>query len=142
MGLTRYVNKNHIARATLESVAFQSREVLDAMNLDSGVELTELKVDGGMVANETLMQFQADLLGVPVIRPEVVETTALGAAYAAGIAVKYWNGEEDVSSNWREGKRWTPSMEDGRIDRLYRLWNKAVEKSKNWVDEDTSALYG
>src|SRR5699024_6064689 len=101
VGLTRYVNKNHIARATLESVAFQSREVLDAMNLDSGVELTELKVDGGMVAKETLMQFQADLLGVPGSRPEGVETTAVGAAYAAGIAVKCWKGEGAGSSNWR-----------------------------------------
>ncbi|HCG56363.1 MULTISPECIES: glycerol kinase GlpK [Brevibacterium] len=140
VGLTRYVNKNHIARAALESVAFQSREVLDAMNLDSGVELTELKVDGGMVANETLMQFQADLLGVPVIRPEVVETTALGAAYAAGIAVKFWNGEEDVKANWREDKRWLPSMDEDKVARAYRLWNKAVERSKNWVDEDVEAL--
>ncbi|MCI4010107.1 glycerol kinase GlpK [Brevibacterium sp. ZH18] len=142
VGLTRYVNKNHIARAALESVAFQSREVLDAMDLDSGVKLTELKVDGGMVANETLMQFQADLLGVPVIRPEVVETTALGAAYAAGIAVKFWNGEEDVKNNWREDKRWLPSMDEDKVARAYRLWNKAVEKSKNWVDEDVEELYG
>ncbi|GAA1925653.1 glycerol kinase GlpK [Brevibacterium antiquum] len=142
VGLTRYVNKSHIARAALESVAFQSREVLDAMDLDSGVALTELKVDGGMVANETLMQFQADLLGVPVIRPEVVETTALGAAYAAGIAVKFWNGEEDVKANWREGKRWQPSMDGDKVDRVYRLWNKAVEKSKTWVDEDVEELYG
>ncbi|MBM6591102.1 glycerol kinase GlpK [Brevibacterium sp. RIT 803] len=142
VGLTRFVNKNHIARAALESVAFQSREVLDAMDLDSGVKLTELKVDGGMVANETLMQFQADLLGVPVIRPEVVETTALGAAYAAGIAVKFWNGEEDVKNNWREDKRWLPSMDEDTVARAYRLWNKAVEKSKNWVDEDVEALQG
>ncbi|MGO2376318.1 glycerol kinase GlpK [Brevibacterium aurantiacum] len=142
VGLTRYVNKNHIARAALESVAFQSREVLDAMDLDSGVALTELKVDGGMVANETLMQFQADLLGVPVIRPEVVETTALGAAYAAGIAVKFWNGEDDVKANWREGKRWEPSMDKDKVDRVYRLWNKAVDKSKTWVDEDVEELYG
>ncbi|MDN5586442.1 MAG: glycerol kinase GlpK [Brevibacterium sp.] len=142
VGLTRYVNKNHIARAALESVAFQSREVLDAMDLDSGVALTELKVDGGMVANETLMQFQADLLGVPVIRPEVVETTALGAAYAAGIAVKFWNGEDDVKANWREGKRWEPSMGEDKVARVYRLWNKAVEKSKKWVDEDVEELQG
>lgn len=142
VGLTRFVNKNHIARAALESVAFQSREVLDAMDLDSGVKLTELKVDGGMVANETLMQFQADLLGVPVIRPEVVETTALGAAYAAGIAVKFWEGEEDVKNNWREDKRWLPSMDEDTVARAYRLWNKAVEKSKNWVDEDVEALQG
>lgn len=142
VGLTRYVNKNHIARAALESVAFQSREVLDAMDLDSGVALTELKVDGGMVANETLMQFQADLLGVPVIRPEVVETTALGAAYAAGVAVKFWNGEDDVKANWREGKRWEPSMGEDKVARVYRLWNKAVEKSKKWVDEDVEELQG
>ena len=142
VGLTRYVNKNHIARAALESVAFQSKEVLDAMNLDSGVELTELKVDGGMVANETLMQFQADLLGVPVIRPQVVETTALGAAYAAGIAVGFWSGEDDVKNNWSEDKRWEPSMDQETVDRAFRLWTKAVDKSKNWVDEDVEELYG
>ena len=136
VGLTRYVHKGHIARAALEATAFQTREVLDAMNADSGVDLTELKVDGGMVANEALMQFQADILGVPVIRPKVAETTALGAAYAAGIAVGFWNGEQDVIDNWAEDKRWTPSMDDAERDRQYRLWKKAVTKSFDWVDED------
>jgi len=136
VGLTRYVNKGHIARAVLEATAFQTREVLDAMNADSGVDLSELKVDGGMVANETLMQFQADILGVPVIRPQVAETTALGAAYAAGIAVGYWSGEQDVIDNWAEDKRWSPSMADDERDRQYRLWKKAVTKTFDWVDDD------
>ncbi|WP_156252983.1 glycerol kinase GlpK [Pseudactinotalea terrae] len=139
VGLTRFVNKGHIARAALEATAFQTREVLDAMNADSGVDLTELKVDGGMIANETLMQFQADILGVPVVRPQVAETTALGAAYAAGIAVGFWNGEQDVIDNWAEDKRWEPSMDDGERDRLYRNWKKAVTKTFDWVDEDTEA---
>ena len=136
VGLTRYVNKGHIARAVLEATAFQTREVLDAMNADSGVNLTELKVDGGMVVNETLMQFQADILGVPVIRPQVAETTALGAAYAAGIAVGFWSGEQDVIDNWAEDKRWEPNMEAGERDRQYRLWKKAVTKTLDWVDDD------
>jgi len=136
VGLTRYVNKGHIARAVLEATAFQTREVLDAMNADSGVNLTELKVDGGMVVNETLMQFQADILGVPVIRPQVAETTALGAAYAAGIAVGFWSGEQDVIDNWAEDKRWEPSMDVDERDRQYRLWKKAVTKTLDWVDDD------
>ncbi|MDF2846643.1 MAG: glpK, partial [Oerskovia sp.] len=136
VGLTRYVNKNHIARAALEAVAFQTREVLDAMNADSGVDLTELRVDGGMVQNELLMQFQADQLGVDVVRPKVAETTALGAAYAAGIAVGFWQGEQDVIANWAEDKRWTPSMDEGERERLYRNWKKAVSKTLDWVDED------
>ncbi|WP_333811595.1 glycerol kinase GlpK [Timonella senegalensis] len=138
VGLTRFVNKNHIARAALEAVAFQTREVVDAMNADSGVELTELKVDGGMVANETLMQFQADQLGVEVIRPEVAETTALGAAYAAGIAVGFWNGEQDVRDNWAEGKRWAPAATQDERARQYRNWKKAVSKTLDWVDEDVN----
>ncbi|MPV50442.1 glycerol kinase GlpK [Pseudactinotalea sp. HY158] len=138
VGLTRYVNKGHIARAVLEATAFQTREVLDAMNADSGVELSSLKVDGGMIANETLMQFQADILGVPVVRPEVAETTALGAAYAAGIAVGFWNGEQDVIDNWAEGKRWEPRMEEAERERLYRNWKKAVTKTFDWVDDDVS----
>ena len=136
VGLTRYVNKGHIARAALEATAFQTREVLDAMNADSGVNLTELKVDGGMVQDELLMQFQADILGVPVVRPQVAETTALGAAYAAGIAVGYWNGEQDVIDNWAEDKRWEPNMADDERDRQYRLWKKAVTKTFDWVDDD------
>lgn len=141
VGLTRYVNRAHIVRAALESVAWQSREVLDAMNADAkaagvGVELEELRVDGGMTANEFLMQFQADVLGVPVIRPKVIETTALGAAYAAGIAVGFWDGEKDVIDNWDEDKRWEPSADTEDIERQYRLWKKAVSKTLDWVDED------
>src|SRR5690625_5077216 len=136
VGLTRYVNKGHIARAVLEATAFQSREVVDAMNADSGVELKELRVDGGMVANETLMQFQADILGVDVVRPKVAETTALGAAYADGIEVGFWEGEQDVVDNWAEDKRWTPQMDEGERERLYRSWKKAVTKTFDWVDED------
>lgn len=136
VGLTRYVNRGHIARAVLEAAAFQTREVLDAMNADSGVDLKELRVDGGMTANELLMQFQADLLDVDVVRPKVAETTALGAAYAAGIAVGYWEGEKDVIANWAEDKRWSPKMESGERERLYRNWKKAVTKTLDWVDED------
>jgi glycerol kinase len=136
VGLTRYVNKGHIARAALEATAFQTREVLDAMNADSGVDLTELKVDGGMVQDELLMQFQADILGVPVVRPKVAETTALGAAYAAGIAVGFWSGEQDVIDNWAEDKRWEPAMADDERDRQYRNWKKAVTKTFDWVDDD------
>ncbi len=136
VGLTRYVNKGHIARAVLEATAYQSREVVDAMNADSGVDLKELRVDGGMVANDALMQFQADILGVDVIRPKVTETTALGAAYAAGIAVGFWSGEQDVVDNWGEDKRWTPSMDEAERERLYRNWKKAVTKTFDWVDED------
>jgi len=140
VGLTRFVNKNHIARAALESTAYQTREVLDAMEADSGVELAELRVDGGMVANETLMQFQADILGVDVVRPKVAETTALGAAYAAGIAVGFWQGEQDVIDNWAEGARWSPKMPDAERERLYRQWKKAVTKTFDWVDDDVEAV--
>jgi glycerol kinase len=135
-GLTRYVNKGHLARAALEATAYQTREVLDAVNADSGVPLTELKVDGGMVANELLMQFQADILGVPVVRPVVAETTALGAAYAAGLAVGFWSNLDDLRANWAESRRWTPDMPVTEKDRLYRSWKKAVSKSFAWVDDD------
>jgi glycerol kinase len=133
-GLTRYVNAGHIARATLEATAFQTREVMDAMATDSGVDLKELKVDGGMVANDLLMQFQADILGVPVIRPMVAETTALGAAYAAGIATDFWNGEQDVRDNWAEDKRWEPNMDADKRDAYYKEWKKAVTRTFDWVD--------
>jgi glycerol kinase len=136
VGLTRYVNRAHIARAVLEATAFQTREVLDAMNADSGVPLTELKVDGGMTANNLLMQFQADVLGVPVVRPVVAETTALGAAYAAGIATGFWNGEQDVIDNWAEDKRWSPAADPNEVARIYRNWKKAVTKTFDWVDGD------
>ncbi|BDZ53150.1 glycerol kinase GlpK [Agromyces marinus] len=136
VGLTRYVNKGHIARAALEATAFQTREVLDAVNADSGVELTELKVDGGMIANNTLMQFQADILGVPVVRPVVAETTALGAAYAAGLAVGFWSSLDDLRANWQEDRRWEPSMDADERERQLRLWKKAVTKTLDWVDDD------
>jgi len=133
-GLTRYVNAGHIARATLEATAFQSREVADAMNADSGVELESLKVDGGMVANDLLMQFQADILGVPVIRPEVAETTALGAAYAAGLATGLWNSEDDLRNNWAEDKRWEPKMDAEQRDEYYKYWKRAVTRTFDWFD--------
>jgi glycerol kinase len=136
VGLTRYVKGGHIARAVLEATAFQTAEVVEAMRADSGVELSELKVDGGMVANEVLMQFQADILNVDVVRPKVAETTALGAAYAAGIAVGYWSGEQDVIDNWAEGQRWTPDLDNDERDRLMRNWKKAVTKTMDWVDDD------
>ncbi|MCU1526255.1 MAG: glycerol kinase [Frondihabitans sp.] len=136
VGLTRYVNKGHIARAALEATAFQTREVLDAVNADSGVDLAELKVDGGMTANDALMQFQADILNVPVIRPVVAETTALGAAYAAGLAVGFWETLDDLRANWQESKRWTPNLDAAERDRTLRLWKKAVTKTFDWVDED------
>ncbi len=136
VGLTRYVTREHLARAVLEATAFQTREVLDAMNADSGVALTELKVDGGMVQNELLMQFQADLLDVPVVRPKVAETTALGAAYAAGLAVGYWDGLDDLRANWAEDKRWEPALDATERERIYRNWKKAVTKSFDWVDAD------
>jgi glycerol kinase len=136
VGLTRYVNKGHIARAALEATAFQTREVLDAVNADSGVPLTELKVDGGMIANNLLMQFQADILGVPVVRPVVAETTALGAAYAAGLAVGFWSDLDDLRKNWQEDSRWTPNMDDAERDRQMRNWKKAVTKTFDWVDDD------
>jgi glycerol kinase len=133
-GLTRFVTNGHIARAALESTAFQSREVADAMNADSGVDLESLKVDGGMVVNETLMQFQADILGVPVIRPKVAETTSLGAAYAAGLATGFWAEVEDLRENWVEDKRWEPQMDDAARDEAYRYWKKAVERTFDWLE--------
>ena len=133
-GLTRYVNKGHIARAALEATAWQSKEVVDAMNADSGVELTSLKVDGGMVHNELLMQFQADVLGVPVIRPTVAETTSLGAAYAAGLAVDFWSEVEDLRANWGKDKEWQPQMDAAEREKGYHLWKKAVTRTFDWVE--------
>jgi glycerol kinase len=135
-GLTRYVTAGHIARATLEATAYQTREVAEAMDADSGVKLESLKVDGGMVANELLMQFQADMLGVDVIRPAVAETTALGAAYAAGLATGLWPEQEDLRENWVEDKRWSAKMDAAQRDKYYRDWKKAVTKSFDWVDEE------
>ena len=134
VGLTRYVNKGHIARAVLEASAYQTRDIVDAMNKDSGVELTRLKVDGGMVGNELLMQFQSDILGVPVIRPKVSETTALGAAYAAGMAVEFWSGADELRKNWAEDKTFHPAMESEIRETYCRQWKKAVERTFNWVE--------
>ena len=133
-GLTRYVNKGHIARACLEATAWQTKEVVDAMNADSGVALTSLKVDGGMVGNELLMQFQSDVLGVPVIRPTVPETTSLGAAYAAGLATGFWAEVEDLRANWGEDKRWEAVMDAERREHDYRFWKKAVTRTFDWVE--------
>lgn len=134
VGMTRYVNKYHISRAALEATAYQTREVLDAMNKDSGVPLTALKVDGGMVYNELLMQFQADILGVPVVRPKVAETTALGASYAAGLAVGFWDNVEDLRSNWLMDKTWEPAMDADTRAALYNGWLKAVERTFDWIE--------
>ena len=133
VGLTRYANKGHIARAALESTAFQTVDVLDAMTADSGVELTELRVDGGMTANDLLMQFQADLLGVDVVRPIISETTALGAAYAAGFAVGYWDSLSQIRDMWAESARWSPMMEEERRVDLIRRWRQAIERSYGWA---------
>jgi glycerol kinase len=133
-GLTRYVNSGHIARAVLEATAWQTKEVVDAMDADSGVALTALKVDGGMTANDLLMQFQADVLDVPVIRPVVAETTALGAAYAAGLAVGFWAEIEDLRANWGIDKQWEPHMDPATRDREYALWKKAVTRTFDWVE--------
>ena len=132
-GLTRFANRGHIARAALEATAYQTREVLDAMVKDSGVAISELRVDGGMVVNGLLMQFQSDILDAPVVRPKVIETTALGAAYAAGLAVGYWASTADISANWRADRRWTPQMDDLQRAQLYASWNKAVGRALDWV---------
>ncbi|MFV0280975.1 MAG: glycerol kinase GlpK [Rhodoblastus sp.] len=133
-GLTRYANKGHIARAALEATAYQTREVLDAMVADSGVAISELRVDGGMVVNELLMQFQADMLNAPVVRPRIIETTALGAAYAAGLAAGYWTSTDDIGANWRAGARWRPAMAPERREKLFASWNKAITRSLDWVE--------
>jgi glycerol kinase len=134
VGLTRYANRGHLARAALEATAYQTREVLEAMEKDSRIPIKELRVDGGMVANELLMQFQADILGVPVVRPRITETTALGAAYAAGLAVGYWSSREELERNWGIDKRWTPRMADPDRERLYGSWKKAVTRSFDWIE--------
>jgi len=134
VGLTRYVNKGHFARAALEATAYQTREILDAMRLDSGQPLSHLKVDGGMVANDTLMQFQSDLLGVPVIRPEIIETTALGAAYAAGLAVGFWKDTAELKRLWQVNHAWQPAMPTNQRENLFAGWKKAVTKSLDWID--------
>jgi len=134
VGLTRFVNKGHLARAVLEANAYQAADIVRAMNKDSGVELTKLKVDGGMVANEMLMQFQSDILNVPVVRPKVTETTALGAAYAAGLAVGFWSGFDDLRKNWAVEKIWQPDMSTDKRAKGYREWKKAVKRTLDWVE--------
>jgi glycerol kinase len=132
-GLTRYITRGHIARAALEATAYQTREVLDAMNADSGVKLKSLRVDGGMVFNTLLMQFQSDMLGVPVVRPKVAETTALGAAYAAGLAVGYWTGLKQLREYWGVDMEWRPAMPRARRAKLYAEWKKAVTRTFDWL---------
>jgi len=133
VGLTAFTTKAHIARAMLEATAWQTREVLDAVRNAAGIACDELKVDGGMTADELLMQFQADVLGVPAIRPQVAETTALGAAYAAGLAVGTWSSADDVRANWREARRWEPRMDRDEVERRYARWREAVERSLGWI---------
>jgi glycerol kinase len=134
VGLTAYANRGHIARAALEATAWQSKEVVDAANQVADVPFTDLRVDGGMTANELLMQFQADVLGVPVIRPEVTETTALGAAYAAGLAVGFWSDQDELRERWSEDKRWEPQMSEQDREAQYAQWKKAVQRTLDWVD--------
>ena len=134
VGMTRFVHRGHIARAALEATAYQVREVLDAMRADSGVDLQSLKVDGGMVNNELLMQFQADVLGVPVVRPKVSETTSLGAAYAAGLAVGFWQSIDEMRANWGQDRAWLPSTDDTARTQLYAQWKKAVTRTFDWVE--------
>ena len=134
VGMTRFVNKGHFARAALEATAFQTREVLDAMRADSGVKLSALKVDGGMVVNQLLMQFQADILDVPVVCPKIAETTALGAAYAAGLAVGFWETLDELRSNWQIERRWVPQMDSTTRATLYNSWKKAVTRTFDWVE--------
>ena len=133
-GLTRFAGRGHLARAAIEATAYQTRDVLGAMQQDSGIAITELRADGGMVVNELLMQFQADILDVPVVRPKVIETTALGAAYAAGLATGYWHNEDDLKHNWGRDRTWTPAMTVDQRGRLYASWQKALRRSFDWVD--------
>jgi glycerol kinase len=135
-GLTRYVTKAHIARAVLEATAWQTREIVDAMTKDSGVELAAVKVDGGMTSNNLLMQTLADFVDAPVVRPMVAETTCLGAAYAAGLAVGFWADTDELRANWRRAAEWTPNMDAAQRDREYKSWLKAVERTMGWIDDE------
>ena len=134
VGLTGYAARGHIARAALEATAWQTREVVDAMNRDAGIDLAELRVDGGMVTNELLMQFQADVLGAPVIRPAVIQTTALGAASAAGLAVGAWTSLDELRANWREDRRWSPAIDPAARAAGYHWWRKAVARTFDWLE--------
>jgi glycerol kinase len=136
VGLSRFNTNAHLARATLEAICYQSRDVADAMEKDSGVKLEVLKVDGGVTANDLCMQIQADVLGVPVSRPVVAETTALGAAYAAGLAVGFWSDPEELRQNWNEDRRWEPAWTEEQRDAGYRGWRKAVQRTLDWVEVD------
>ena len=136
VGLARFHNDGHLARATLESICYQSRDVVEAMAKDSGVDLTVLKVDGGVTANNLCMQTQADVLGVPVIRPKVAETTALGASYAAGLAVGYWRDTEELKANWNQDVRWDPQWDEATREAGYAGWHKAVERTLDWTQVD------
>lgn len=135
VGLTRGAKREHLIRATLESLAYQTRDVLEAMQEDSGINLAALKVDGGACANNFLMQFQADILGVPVDRPQVIETTALGAAYLAGLATGFWKDKDEIAANWNVDRQFKPSMDEEKKEKLYKGWKKAVERSLNWAEE-------
>jgi glycerol kinase len=134
VGLSRFNDKGHLARATLESICYQTRDVLDAMVKDSGVRLETLKVDGGATVNDTLMQLQADILGVPVVRPVVAETTALGAAYAAGLAVGFWSNAQQMCSNWQADRHWEPRWSADQREAGHFGWKKAIERTLNWID--------
>ena len=134
VGLSRYNTNAHVARATLEAICYQSRDVVDAMEADSDVHLEVLKVDGGITANDLCMQIQADVLGVDVVRPQIAETTALGAAYAAGLAIGFWDSLEQLKTQVDIDKVWEPQMEKEKVDKLYHDWNRAVERTYGWVE--------
>ena len=133
-GLTRFATAGHIARAALEATAYQTREVVEAMEQDSSIKLSNLRVDGGMVHNELLMQFQSDMLGVPLIRSKISETTALGAAYAAGLAVGYWKDQDELRTYWKKEKEWSCVMDHAKVEKLYHGWKRAVERTFNWIE--------
>jgi glycerol kinase len=136
-GLTRYANKGHLARAVLEATAYQTRDVVEAMEKDAGIELKSVRVDGGMVGNELLLQFQADILNREVVRPVVQETTALGAAYAAGLAVGFYGSVQELRGKWKSDRVWRPEMAQADRDRLYRGWKKAVSRSFDWIENES-----
>jgi glycerol kinase len=136
VGLSRHSNKGHIARAALEAICFQTKDILDAMQRDTGIEIRSLKVDGGATVNDTLMQLQADVLGVTVIRPKTIETTALGAAYAAGLAVGVWKDSGELRSHWKEDRRWEPAWTDEKRNETFSEWHKAVDRTLNWISSE------
>jgi glycerol kinase len=137
-GLTRGANKGHLARAAVESMAYQVADVIDAMEADSGIETTELRADGGAAANDLLLQFQSDILDIPVVRPRILETTALGAAYLAGLAVDFWESEEEIQNQWELDEMFTPDMSSDRVEELRAGWSKALKRARAWEDPDTS----